>query len=154
MKLGLVLGYWGAKPIDRFIALAQRAEALGFDIVCTSEAYGSDALTPLAAIATHTTRIKLGTAIRSFDGRAAFTSWLYRVVLNAVRDMQRAGKRRGRYADAYAEVTPEDQPAEQEEAATIAALGIIARAALIAPCTSVAALLISRLKSNCKVIRV
>ena len=49
MKLGLVLGYWGAKPIDRFIALAQRAEALGFDIVCTSEAYGSDALTPLAA---------------------------------------------------------------------------------------------------------
>ena len=69
MKLGLVLGYWGAKPVDRFIELAQRAEALGFDIVCTSEAYGSDALTPLAAIATHTSRIKLGTAILQISAR-------------------------------------------------------------------------------------
>ena len=33
-------------------------------------------------------------------------------------------------------------------------LGIIARAALIAPCTSVAALLMSRLRSNCNVMRV
>ncbi|MEY4357802.1 MAG: hypothetical protein RL469_1128, partial [Pseudomonadota bacterium] len=49
MKLGLALGYWGSKPLDRFIELAQQAERLGFDIVCTSEAYGSDAFTPLAA---------------------------------------------------------------------------------------------------------
>ena len=69
MKLGLVLGYWGAKPHDRFIELAQRAEALGFDIVCTSEAYGSDAFTPLAAIAARTTRIKLGTAIMQISAR-------------------------------------------------------------------------------------
>lgn len=62
--------------------------------------------------------VKLGSAIASFDGRSAFSSWVYRITLNAVRDMQRAGKRRGKYADAYAEVTPEDQPAEQEAAAT------------------------------------
>ena len=62
--------------------------------------------------------VKLGRAIAGFDGRSAFSSWVYRITLNAVRDMQRAGKRRGRYADAYAEVSPEDQPAEQEEAAT------------------------------------
>ena len=62
--------------------------------------------------------VKLGRAIAGFDGRSAFSSWVYRITLNAVRDMQRAGKRRGRYADAYAEVWPEDQPAEQEEAAT------------------------------------
>jgi RNA polymerase sigma factor (sigma-70 family) len=62
--------------------------------------------------------VKLGSAIAGFDGRSAFSSWVYRITLNAVRDMQRAGKRRGKYADAYAEVTPEDQPAEQEEAAT------------------------------------
>ena len=30
--------------------------------------------------------VKLSTAIQSFDGRAAFTSWLYRVTLNVVRD--------------------------------------------------------------------
>jgi RNA polymerase sigma-70 factor (ECF subfamily) len=62
--------------------------------------------------------VKLGRAIAGFDGRSAFSSWVYRITLNAVRDMQRAGKRRGRYADAYAEIAPEEQPAEQEEATT------------------------------------
>ena len=62
--------------------------------------------------------VKLGRAIAGFDGRSAFSSWVYRITLNAVRDMQRAGRRRGRHADAYAEVMPESQPASQEEAAT------------------------------------
>ena len=66
MKLGLSLGYWGAQPIDRFIELAQRAEALGFDIVCTSEAYGSDVFTPLAAIADVTRRERNARAREKF----------------------------------------------------------------------------------------
>ena len=69
MKIGLSLGYWGTRPLDRFVELAQRAEALGFDIVCTSEAYGSDAFTPLAAIAARTERIRLGTAIMQISAR-------------------------------------------------------------------------------------
>jgi F420-dependent oxidoreductase-like protein len=69
MKLGLQLGYWGARPIDRFIELAQRAEALGFDLVCTAEAYGSDVFTPLAAIAARTERIRLGTSIMQISAR-------------------------------------------------------------------------------------
>jgi F420-dependent oxidoreductase-like protein len=69
MKLGLNLGYWGSKPIDRFIELAVRAEALGFDIVCTAEAYGSDVFTPLAAIAARTSRIRLGTSIMQISAR-------------------------------------------------------------------------------------
>jgi RNA polymerase sigma factor (sigma-70 family) len=60
--------------------------------------------------------IKLATAIRSFDGRSAFTSWLYRVTLNAVRDSQRSNVRRGRYHDRLAEVHPENDPGEQEDA--------------------------------------
>ena len=72
--------------------------------------------------------VKLGSAIAGFDGRSAFSSWVYRITLNAVRDMQRAGRRRGQYADAYAEVTPEDQPAEQEEAATRSQLWAAVRA--------------------------
>ena len=72
--------------------------------------------------------VKLGRAIAGFDGRSAFSSWVYRITLNAVRDMQRAGKRRGKYADAYAEISPEDQPAEQEEAATSSQLWAAVRA--------------------------
>ncbi len=40
--------------------------------------------------------VKLGQAIRSFDGRSAFTSWLYRVTLNTVRDAAKAKTRRDR----------------------------------------------------------
>ena len=72
--------------------------------------------------------IKLATAIRSFDGRSAFTSWLYRVTLNSVRDSQRAGARRSRHHDALAGLSPEDAPPEQEEAATARELWAAVRA--------------------------
>ena len=62
--------------------------------------------------------VKIGQAISGFDGRSAFSSWIYRITINAVRDWQRAGSRRGRYTDAYAEVSPVEQAAEQEDAAT------------------------------------
>lgn len=84
MKLGLHLGYWGAKPIDRFIELAQRAEDLGFDIVCTAEAYGSDVFTPLAAIATHTTRIRLGTAIMQISARTPVAAAMTAITLDHI----------------------------------------------------------------------
>lgn len=72
--------------------------------------------------------IKLASALRSFDGRSAFTSWLYRVTLNAVRDAQRAGARRARHATALAEVSPDDAPPDQEEAATAGELWRAVRA--------------------------
>lgn len=59
--------------------------------------------------------VKLGSVIAQFDGRSAFSSWVFRITLNMVRDMQRAGKRRGRHADAYAELAPDSQRAEQED---------------------------------------
>jgi RNA polymerase sigma-70 factor (ECF subfamily) len=62
--------------------------------------------------------IKLATAIHSFDGRAAFTSWLYRVTINMVRDMQRSTTRKARTVDAFTLVHPEDDPGDQEDATT------------------------------------
>lgn len=62
--------------------------------------------------------MRLGQAIAGFDGRSAFSSWVYRITLNAVRDMQRAGMRRRQNVDSFAEIAPEDHPAEQEDAAT------------------------------------
>jgi F420-dependent oxidoreductase-like protein len=69
MKLGLQLGYWGANPPEDPIAAAVEAENLGFDSVWTAEAWGSDAFTPLAYIAGHTSRIKLGTAVVQLSAR-------------------------------------------------------------------------------------
>ncbi|MGV8831267.1 MAG: RNA polymerase sigma factor [Devosia sp.] len=60
--------------------------------------------------------VKLGSVIGQFDGRSAFSSWVYRITLNMVRDMQRAGKRRGWHANAYAALVPDEHPAEQEDA--------------------------------------
>ena len=60
--------------------------------------------------------IKLATAIQQFDGRSAFTSWLYRVTLNMVRDMQRSSSRKAKTIDAFTHVHPEDDPGDQEDA--------------------------------------
>lgn len=61
--------------------------------------------------------VKLATILSSFDGRAAFSSWLYRVTLNMVRDMQRARSRRDKRHTDFLDVTPPDAPADQEDAA-------------------------------------
>jgi len=69
MKLGISVGYSGADlrlPIEKVL----RAEELGYDSVWTAEAYGSDAVTPLAYIAALTKRIRLGTGIMQLAGRA------------------------------------------------------------------------------------
>lgn len=68
MKLGLSLGYSGGQ-LKLPVELVQRAERLGYDSVWTAEAYGSDAITPLAFLAAKTERIKLGTAIMQLAAR-------------------------------------------------------------------------------------
>ncbi|MBV8196157.1 MAG: LLM class F420-dependent oxidoreductase [Candidatus Dormibacteraeota bacterium] len=70
MKLGLSLGYWGSGPPADAAALLLEAERLGFDSAWTSEAYGSDALTPLAWWGSNTRTIRLGTAICQISARA------------------------------------------------------------------------------------
>jgi F420-dependent oxidoreductase-like protein len=49
--------------------LIKEADRLGFDSVWTAEAYGSDAITPLAWIAAQTTRLKLGSGIMQMAAR-------------------------------------------------------------------------------------
>jgi F420-dependent oxidoreductase-like protein len=68
MRLGLNLGYSGSRLTVNVDAV-KRAEALGFDSVWTAEAYGSDAVSPLAFLAAHTSRIQLGTAIMQMPAR-------------------------------------------------------------------------------------
>ncbi len=69
MKLGLQLGYWGAAPPQDLGNLVREAERLGYDSVWTAEAYGSDALTPLAWVASCTERLRLGSGICQLSAR-------------------------------------------------------------------------------------
>jgi F420-dependent oxidoreductase-like protein len=69
LKLGLMLGYWAGGPPPDARETVLEAERLGFDSVWTAEAYGSDALTPLAWWGSGTERIRLGTAIMQISAR-------------------------------------------------------------------------------------
>jgi F420-dependent oxidoreductase-like protein len=83
MKLGLLLGYSGTDltlPLDRVL----EAEKLGFDSVWSSEAYGSDAVTPAAWVLARTTRIKVGTAIMQMPARSPAMAAMTAMTLDAL----------------------------------------------------------------------
>lgn len=69
MHLGYHTGYWSAGPPPGAQEAVLAAESLGFDSVWTAEAYGSDALTPLAWWGARTTTVRLGTAIVQMSAR-------------------------------------------------------------------------------------
>jgi F420-dependent oxidoreductase-like protein len=69
LRLGLNTGYWAGGPPPGAAESIKEAERLGFDSVWTAEAYGSDALMPLAWWGAATERIKLGTAIVQISAR-------------------------------------------------------------------------------------
>ena len=84
MKLGLAIGYSGAH-LDIPVKLVQRAEELGYESVWTAEAYGSDAVTPLAFLAAHTGK-ELILAIYAIDGSLASSPdhlWVLRRALGS-----------------------------------------------------------------------
>lgn len=69
MKLALGLGYWTSGPPAGSVDQIATAERLGFDSMWTAEAYGSDALTPLAWWGAATRNIGLGTSICQVSAR-------------------------------------------------------------------------------------
>ena len=69
LKLALNMGYWPGRPPAGAADAICEAERLGFDSVWCSEAYGSDALTPLAWWGSRTERVRLGTAIVQMSAR-------------------------------------------------------------------------------------
>ncbi len=69
LALGLNTGYWAGGPPPGAAESVVEADRLGFDSVWTAEAYGSDALMPLAWWGAATEKIKLGTAIVQISAR-------------------------------------------------------------------------------------
>ena len=83
MRLGLMVGYSGAQiAIDMKMIL--EAESLGYDSVWTAEAYGSDAVSPLAWIGAQTTKIKLGTGIMQCPGRSPANTAMTAMTIDAL----------------------------------------------------------------------
>ena len=58
-----------ASDWEHTVAFAKEAETLGADSIWTSEAWGTDAITPLAYLAAHTDHIKLGSGIVQVGSR-------------------------------------------------------------------------------------
>src|SRR5438309_11906241 len=83
MRLGLSVGYSGAQlALD--LNLIREAERLGFDSVWTAEAWGSDAVTPLAWIGAQTSKIRLGTAIMQLPARSPANTAMTAITLDAL----------------------------------------------------------------------
>ncbi len=83
MKIGLMIGYSGGKvqlPMDMILEV----EAAGFDSVWSAEAWGSDAITPLAWILSRTTKLKAGTAICQIPARTPANMAMTAMTLDAL----------------------------------------------------------------------
>jgi F420-dependent oxidoreductase-like protein len=82
MDLGLMLGYWGQMPSADWVERSVEAERLGFTSVWTAEAWGSDALTPLAYLAAKTERIALGTSVVQLAARTPTATAMSAITLD------------------------------------------------------------------------
>jgi F420-dependent oxidoreductase-like protein len=82
LKLGLQTGYWSAGVPAGVPEQIATAEELGFESMWTAEAYGSDALTPLAWWGATTKTLKLGTAIIQMSARTPTASAMAALTLD------------------------------------------------------------------------
>ena len=71
MQLGLNRGDWSRREdLADLLALTREAERLGFAVCWVAEAYGSDAATTLAWLASQTSRIGLGSGVFQIPARS------------------------------------------------------------------------------------
>jgi len=85
MRIGLNLGYvTTAEELADNLALAVTAESLGYDAVWAAEAYGSDAVTVLAAVAARTHQIGIGSAVLQIPGRTPAMTAMTAATLDAL----------------------------------------------------------------------
>lgn len=82
MKLGLGLELYRAKQLQMPLDQIVLADQLGFHSVWTAEAYGVDALSPLAFLAAHTKQIKLGTAVVQLAARTPAATAMHALTID------------------------------------------------------------------------
>ena len=84
MKLALRLNLYRAADFSMPIDLVRAAESYGYHSVWSAEAYGADALSPLAYLAGLTDRIKLGTGIAQLAARPPATLAMHAMTIDAL----------------------------------------------------------------------
>ena len=82
MKLALTLRVSATAGID--MELVMEAERLGYDAVWCGEAYGTDAVSPVAWVLAQTTKIKAGTAIMQMAARTPACAAMTAMTLQAL----------------------------------------------------------------------
>lgn len=83
MKLGITLSTFSASPNVGMDTVLE-AERLGYDAVWCGEAYGADAVTPIAWVLARTTRIKAGTGIMQMSARTPACAAMTAMTLQAL----------------------------------------------------------------------
>lgn len=81
MRLGIMLGY-SSVNVQLPLELVKTADELGVYAIWTAEAYGSDAISPLAWLGVQTKQIKLGTAIMQMSGRTPANAAMTAMTMN------------------------------------------------------------------------
>ena len=85
MRLGLSLGYaTSAAQLHENLKLAVEADRLGYDVVWVAEAYGSDAVSVLGALAATTSNIGIGSAVLQIPGRTPAMTAMTAATLDAL----------------------------------------------------------------------
>jgi F420-dependent oxidoreductase-like protein len=82
MELGFTWGYWTRAMPDNLLELSIAAEEAGFDCLWSAESWGSDAFSPLAYIAGHTSRIRLGTGVVQLSARTPAATAMQAITLD------------------------------------------------------------------------
>jgi F420-dependent oxidoreductase-like protein len=84
VKLAYRLNLYRSAALDVPVELVRAAEDLGYHSVWSAEAYGTDALSPLAYLAACTRRIVLGTAIAQLAARPPATLAMHAMTIDAL----------------------------------------------------------------------
>jgi F420-dependent oxidoreductase-like protein len=84
MHLAIRINLYRAATLSVPVELVQAADDLGYHSVWTAEAYGADALSPLAYLAGFTRRIKLGTSIAQLAARPPATLAMHAMTIDAL----------------------------------------------------------------------
>lgn len=84
LAIALRLNLYRSAELAVPVELVRAAEDLGYHSVWSAEAYGTDALSPLAYLAAFTTRIKLGTAVAQLAARPPATLAMHAMTVDAL----------------------------------------------------------------------